>query len=98
MQLTDMTRQALSALMADLHEPAYRAGQVYAWLLTGVRPEGMTNLPKALREKLAALPFGGAEIERKLVSPRDGTAKYLFRLDDENLVEGVLMKALNMPS
>ena len=92
MQLTDMTRQALSALMADLHEPAYRAGQVYAWLLTGVRPEGMTNLPKALREKLAALPFGGAEIERKLVSPRDGTAKYLFRLDDENLVEGVLMR------
>ena len=63
-----------------------------AWLTRGVRPEHMTNLPKALREKLAALPFGGARIYEKRVSPKDGTVKYLFALEDGNLVEGVLMR------
>lgn len=92
MFLTDMTMEALADLLASLGEPTFRAKQVYAWLNMGVRPADMTNLPKPLREKLAALPFGGVEVERKLVSPRDGTQKYLFRLDDENLVEGVLMR------
>ncbi len=92
MRLTDMTLPDITELLATFQEPAYRAKQVYAWLLRGVRPTSMTNLPKPLREKLASLPFGGAEIERKLVSEHDGTAKYLFRLDDENLVEGVLMR------
>jgi 23S rRNA (adenine2503-C2)-methyltransferase len=52
----------------------------------------MSNLSKALRERLAELPFGGAEIYEKRVSQKDGTVKYLFALDDGNMVEGVLMR------
>ena len=33
-----------------------------------------------------------AEIVRKQVSQQDGTVKYLFRLSDGELIEGVLMK------
>ena len=91
-ELMSMDLAQVKSLLADWGEPAYRGGQVYAWLTRGVRPEHMTNLPKALREKLAALPFGGARIYEKRVSPKDGTVKYLFALEDGNLVEGVLMR------
>ncbi len=87
-----MTHDEVAKLLSDLGEPRYRAKQVYAWLVRGVRPAEMTNLPKALREKLAALPYGAVSIFQKRLSKRDGTAKFLFSLEDENLVEGVLMR------
>ena len=92
MQLANLTKPQLEQLLVDLGEPKYRAGQVWAWLNKGARPEEMTSLPAALREKLSAIPYGGVTIERKLLSAKDGTVKYLFRLEDENLVEGVLMR------
>ena len=92
MYLTDLTRQELSALLAGWGEPAFRAGQVHAWLMRGVRPQRMSNLPKPLRDRLDAIPFGAVEIAQKRISTRDKTQKYLFRLEDENLVEGVLMR------
>ena len=92
MYLTDYTLSELQTLLNDLHQPAFRAKQVRAWLMRGVRPQNMTNLPKSLRDALDAIPFGGAEIALKRISERDGTTKYLFRLHDENLVEGVLMR------
>lgn len=92
MFLTDLSVQQFQELLQSMGEPSYRAKQVYGWLIKGVRPDGMVNLPKNLREKLAALPFGGVEILEKRTSGKDGTNKYLFQLDDENLVEGVLMR------
>ena len=92
MYLSDLTKTELLNLLSEWGEPKFRAAQVYDWIIRGVRPADMTNLPKPLREKLAALPFGAVEIDQKLVSARDGTQKYLFRLEDENLVEGVLMR------
>ena len=92
MYLTEMTLDEVAKLLSDFGEPRYRAKQVYAWLVRGVLPAEMTNLPKALREKLAALPYGAVSIFHKRLSERDGTAKFLFSLEDENLVEGVLMR------
>ena len=90
--LTSKNIEELQALMAELGEPKFRARQVFEWLSRGVRPGEMTNLSKSLREKLAALPYGGATIYQKRVSAKDGTIKYLFALEDGNLVEGVLMR------
>lgn len=87
-----MTLDEVAKLLSDFGEPRYRAKQVYAWLVRGVLPAEMTNLPKTLREKLAALPYGAVSIFQKRLSERDGTAKFLFSLEDENLVEGVLMR------
>ena len=92
MYLADLTRPEVERLLSELGEPKYRAKQVWEWLNRGARVEEMTNLPASLREKLAALPYGGVVIERKFLSEKDGTVKYLFRLEDENLVEGVLMR------
>ncbi|MEG1523624.1 MAG: 23S rRNA (adenine(2503)-C(2))-methyltransferase RlmN [Clostridia bacterium] len=92
MFLTDLTKQELAALISSLGEPSFRVKQIWEWLNRGIRPDYMTNLPKTLREQLSALPFGGVEIAFKRRSERDGTVKYLFRLEDDNLVEGVLMR------
>ena len=89
--LTSMSIAELTELMAELGEPKFRARQVFEWLSRGAKPDEMTNLSKSLREKLAQLKYGGAEIYDRRVSQKDGTIKYLFKLEDGNIVEGVLM-------
>lgn len=92
MLLADLNLPELETMLSGLGEPRFRAKQVYEWLNRGARPAEMLNIPAPLREKLAEIPYGGVEIERKFLSNKDGTVKYLFRLEDENLVEGVLMR------
>jgi 23S rRNA (adenine2503-C2)-methyltransferase len=89
--LTDMDIGELGSLMEELGQPKFRARQVFEWIQKGVKPASMSNLPKALREKLSEFRWGGAEIHTKRVSEIDGTIKYLFELEDGNLIEGVLM-------
>lgn len=89
-----MTLAELRGEFAELGEPAFRAGQVYRWMHTGARSfDGMTNLSKALRAKLAdRYTLTAPTAVRKLVSKKDGTIKYLWRLSDGNCVESVLMQ------
>lgn len=88
----DMTDSEIAEAVGSFGVPKFRIGQVQEWLHKGVRPQEMSNLPKALREQMETIPFGGARIYDKRVSPKDGTVKYLFELEDGNLVEGVLMR------
>ena len=88
----DMTPEEITQTVGSYGEPSFRARQVVKWLKKGVRPEEMSDLPKKLREKMSEIPFGGSLIFRKYVSERDGTVKYLFSLEDGNVVEGVLMR------
>ncbi len=88
----DMTEREIADAVGAFGVPNFRVRQIAEWLRKGVRPADMTNLPKALREQLDTIPFGGARIYQKRVSEKDGTVKYLFELEDGNLVEGVLMR------
>ena len=91
--IKSMTREELSAEFAAMGEPAFRAKQVFSWLHRGARFEEMTNLPKTLRERLAAeYALHIPEAARKQVSAKDGTVKYLWRLRDGHCVESVLMR------
>jgi len=81
----------LSELMKELKQPAFRAKQVLSWLAVGARPGEMSNIPSALREELNKIPYGGVEIAEVLHSRRDETIKLLYRLEDGNIIEGVLM-------
>ena len=74
--------------------PRFRAKQVADWLKKGVTSfDEMTNLPLSLRESLKKeFVIPTAEIVRKQVSKLDGTVKYLFRLDDGEFIEGVVMQ------
>ncbi len=84
----------MSALFKQMGEPAFRAKQVFRWLHRGVTDfEQMSDLSKALREKLASqCTISSLQVERKQVSALDGTIKYLWRLPDGNCIETVLMR------
>ena len=88
----DMTESEIADVIGGFGVPKFRIKQVRDWLLKGVRPSEMTNLPVSLREQMSEIPFGGAVIYDKRISAKDGTVKYLFELGDGNLVEGVLMR------
>ena len=92
--LRSMTEPELQQVLKDLHQPAFRAKQVFTWLHKGVRSyEEMTNLPKALREALEKdYPLDPPVVVRKQESKLDGTIKYLWQLADGNCVETVLMR------
>ena len=87
--------EELQKEMATIGEKAFRAKQIYEWLHVKLVDhfDEMTNLSKALREKLEEnyeiLPV--VMLERQ-ISQIDGTNKFLFRLYDGNVVESVLMK------
>ncbi len=91
MKLYDHTYEQMQALLTAWNEPAFRAKQIFAWCAKGVPVKEMHNLPKTLREKLSLLGVGGMQIEQTHRSA-DGTKKFLFRCEDGNAVEGVLMQ------
>jgi 23S rRNA (adenine2503-C2)-methyltransferase len=76
-------------------EPAYRARQIVDWLYQKrVQSfDEMTDLPREFRNRLAEqFDFSRVAIVRVLGS-RDTTRKFLFRLNDESLIETVLIPA-----
>ena len=86
----------LEETLAERGEPAYRAGQAWEWAARGAAGyDAMTNLPRALRDELAAaVPFSTLTVETQREA-RDGTVKTLFRTHDGHPVEAVLMRYRN---
>lgn len=81
--------------MTGLGEKPFRAKQLYEWIhrKLAVSYDEMTNLSKHLREKLEKeYPLTVLEAVDVQVSKQDGTCKYLFRLEDGNVIESVLMR------
>ena len=94
LDLKDMEYKELEEYLISVGEKRFRAAQIYKWLHMGVTSyDEMTDISKALREKLGAQTYVSAlEIEEKYVSKLDGTVKYLFRLPDGNCIESVVMR------
>ena len=92
--LKSMTQEEITRFLRDLGEPAFRGKQVFTWLHKGVRSfDEMSNLSKALREKLKAqCTITVPTVARKQVSRLDGTIIYLWELSDGNCIETVLMQ------
>lgn len=92
--LKDLEYHELEAFLQAQDQPKYRARQIFQWLHRGAESlEEMTDLPKALRERLAQVCFvSRLSIREKYVSRLDGTVKYLFQLEDGNCIESVVMR------
>ena len=88
-----MDLELLERALADAGEPAYRARQVWRWTAHGAASyDAMTDLPAALRARLAEqVPFSSLAVREEAQS-RDGTLKVLFRTGDGHPVEAVLMR------
>ena len=87
--------EELQEEMLAIGEKGFRSRQIYSWIHEKLVDdfEEMTNLPKALRQKLeAAYEIRRVEMEKRQISKIDGTNKFLFCLKDGNMVESVLMK------
>jgi 23S rRNA (adenine2503-C2)-methyltransferase len=91
--LMGLSRRQMEQFFLDIGEKTFRAQQVLKWIHhAGVIDIGvMTNLGKALREKLLAI----AEVRPpEIVSEHDssdGTRKWIIRVDGGGLVEAVLI-------
>lgn len=92
--LLSLTVDEIEELLISMNEKKFRGKQIFEWINKGVKDfDDMTNLSKSLREKLKENTYiTNVQIEEKMVSDIDGTTKYLFLLDDYNIIEGVVMK------
>ena len=92
--IKSLTIEEITDLLRTWGEPAFRGRQVFTWLHRGVTSfEDMSNLSKALRQKLAeACYITAPTVARRQESALDGTVKYLWRLGDGNCIETVLMQ------
>jgi 23S rRNA (adenine2503-C2)-methyltransferase len=92
--LLDCSLDDLTALLARLGEPAYRARQVWRWVYKGLATsyDEMTDLPRSLRARLAStLPLSPLALAHHQIAG-DETTKVLLRASDHRLVEAVLMR------
>ena len=86
--------EELSALMEELGQPRFRADQLFSWFSRGCASwDEMTNIPLKLRSVLAETATLTAPVLlAESISESDGTAKYLWGLDDGNSIETVVMR------
>ncbi len=92
-----LDRAGLEAFVRSLGEPAYRARQLFRWMHAR-RAAGfaeMTDLPVALRQRLAGAARVGTLTEVRRRTARDGTIKFLYRLPSGRDVESVLIPDLD---
>ncbi|HLZ55643.1 MAG TPA: 23S rRNA (adenine(2503)-C(2))-methyltransferase RlmN [Ktedonosporobacter sp.] len=92
--LLTLTLPQLQEWLVERGEAAFRAKQVYSWIYQHLINDfaAMTNLPQALRARLAEEASIGPMIVRsEQHSKDDRTRKILLELEDGKLVESVLM-------
>lgn len=91
--LLSANRDELKAYFASLGLPSFRADQLQKWINSATALEEMSNLPLSLRGTLADnASLSYPKIAEKWVSKLDNTVKYLFEMDDGQMIESVLME------
>ena len=93
--IKSMNLEELKSYMESIGEKPFRAKQLYQWMheKQAASFDEMTNLSKSLQEKLKKeCHFVSLKQETVQISKIDGTRKYLFALDDGNVIESVLMR------
>jgi 23S rRNA (adenine2503-C2)-methyltransferase len=91
----DLNLEDLTALLAAWGQPTYRARQIWKGLYQHLwsDPREFTDLPAALRQKLAEnVRFSALQPVQVLQSSDGETVKTLFQLPDNRAIEAVLME------
>ncbi len=93
--LLDWNWQELQDLLTSWGEPSFRTGQVWHWVYRSlIRDfESMSNLPAALRARLAErFRLEALALVAETASADGETTKVLFELSDGQTIETVLMR------
>ena len=103
MELLGKSRQELRAFCQSLGEPAYRGAQIYHALYAERKLEvaAMTNLPAALRTKLAQEARIALPVLRQRYQSADGSVRYLIGLpapEDQPRWKAAAVETVFMPS
>lgn len=91
--LKNFDLEELEAFIARHGKERYRARQIFKWLYQkgAVSFDEMSNISKELRRELADSARISTIAPEAVEVSRDGTRKYLFRLEDGNTIESVLI-------
>ena len=92
--LKNLTEEEMKDFLVSIGEKKFRGTQIFSWIYKGIRDfDEMNNIPKSLREKLKENAIiGNIDIDLRLESKIDNTKKYLFLLNDGNIIETVAME------
>ena len=91
--LHDYSLCEIKNLIEEMGEKPFRAGQIFRGLHSGKRISEITDISKDFRTKLLERFVDcPVQIIGSKTSKIDGTVKFLFKLHDKNVIEGVLMK------
>ena len=93
MNLLDLDPAGLARFFAERGEKPFRAGQISRWVHQRLvdDPSEMTDVSRALRERLAADATIGAPPVVRDTTAADGTRKWLFDVGAGNAVEAVFI-------
>jgi 23S rRNA (adenine2503-C2)-methyltransferase len=88
--LADFNFEEIENLIIELNEPKFRANQIYQGIMNGKKITEI-NIPLSLKQKLLET-FEDSPLDIiENIESQDGTIKFLFKLADGNIIEGVLM-------
>ena len=93
--IKSLNQKELIEFIESLGEKAFRAKQIYQWIHEKHVDsfEEMTNISKKFIETLKENAYlTSLKKEEVQISKLDGTRKYLFLLEDGNVIESVLMR------
>ena len=93
--INDLLLEELEEYIEKIGEKKFHAKQIYKWLhKIGVTSfDEMTDISKSLREKLKASAYIlNMDIIEAQVSKKDGTMKFLIKLQDNCAIESVFMR------
>lgn len=93
--IKSMDLDELKTYVKEMNEPEFRAKQLFEWMHKSLISsfDECTNLSKAFREKLKeSTSLTSLKAVEIFKSKLDGTQKYLFALEDGNIIESVRMK------
>lgn len=95
MDLLSLTRDEMASELKTLGEPAFRANQLCTWIYQKRVSDfaAMSDMPAALRERLAAQFRLRPLTKVRETGSKDTTRKFLFQLHDGQMVETVLIPA-----
>ena len=89
--LLEYSLEELQSIATALGEKPFRAKQLLNWLVRYTPIDEMKNLSLAFREKLKEQYREGFLVQEQKLVAKDGTTKYLLRLQDGNMIESVAM-------
>ncbi len=89
--LLNYTEKEIEDILVSMGEPKFRTKQIFEGICQGKSISEISNISKELKQKLlVTFDDFPITIHTKLVG-KDGTIKYVYKLSDGNLIEGVFM-------